>query len=96
MEAVVDIAQFDNLDAGPFLPPCLVRRVRDERRPHRPPDEAWRETPARFDGFRVETEPEAAVLSELRGDSTRDSWVQPILGEPGASKAAFCANGRGD
>jgi len=89
----VDIADFNNLDAGPFLPPRLGRRVRDERRPdderrpHGPPDEAWRETPARFDGFRVETKPEAAVFSELRRDATRGSWVQPILGEPGAGKS---------
>jgi len=87
----VDILQFDNLDAGPFLPPRLGRRVRDDRqsapRSHRPPDEAWRETPARFDGCQIETKPEAAVFSELRRDATRGSWVQPILGEPGAGKS---------
>jgi len=88
----VDTAFFDDLDKGPFLPPRLGRRVRDERpsddkrgAPSRPPpDEAWRETPARFDGFRLETRPEAEVF---RAKSEWGSSVQPILGEPGAGKS---------
>ena len=54
----------------------------------RPPHyEAWREKIAQSDGVQLETQPEALVLDEVRRELGRASWVQPVLGEPGAGKS---------
>ena len=53
--------------------------------------EAWREKITQTGDVQLETQPEDLVLDELRREAARASWVQPILGEPGASEAGFYA-----
>jgi hypothetical protein len=64
------------------------QEARESASRSRPPHyEAWREKITQTGDVQLEPQPEALVLDELRREAARASWVQPILGEPGAGKS---------
>ncbi len=83
----------------PYQPLTLGRYVRKQPPPdgqqarkstsrsQLPQYEAWREKTTQLDDVQLETQPEALLLDEVRREAGRASWVQPVLGEPGAGKS---------